>query len=106
MFLGPSLLLPRAFQYDDKLSICYGLSSYMQNQVASSAVHEGTNRLAEGPNQNIELAREHIGSEVAGIGNSVDVESNGPSHGYCKNVSLELWLRSRRSSTLHSCGGS
>ncbi len=49
--------------------------SYMQNQVASSAVHEGTNRLAEGPNQNIELAREHVGSEVAGIGNSVDVQS-------------------------------
>ena len=47
----------------------------MQNQVASSAVHEGTNRLAEGPNQNIELAREHVGSEVAGIGNSVEVQS-------------------------------
>ena len=49
--------------------------SYMQNQVASSAVHEGTNRLAEGPNQNIELAREHVGSEVARIGNPVDVQS-------------------------------
>lgn len=46
-----------------------------QDQVASSAVHEGTNRLAEDPNQNMELAKDRVHSEVAGIGSSVDVQS-------------------------------
>lgn len=46
-----------------------------QDQVASSAVHEGTNRLGEDPNQNMELAKDDVDPEVAGIGNSVDVRS-------------------------------
>ena len=52
----------------------------MQNQVASSAIHEGMNRLAEDPNQNIGLAKEHVDSEVAGIENPVDVQSRMSHH--------------------------
>jgi hypothetical protein len=50
----------------------------MQSQVASSAIPEGMNR-TENPNQNIGLAKEHVDSEVAGIGNPVDVQC-GMSH--------------------------
>jgi len=43
--------------------------NYVQNEMAGSAVHVSTNRLAEDPNQNKELAREHVGSEAAAIWN-------------------------------------
>lgn len=63
---------------DDQPSQC--TPNYMQNQVASSAIHEGHEQArAEDPNQNIGLAKEHVDSEVAGIENPVDVQ-RGMSH--------------------------
>jgi hypothetical protein len=44
------------------------------NQVASSTVYEGLNRPAEDLNQNLELAKDHVDSAVAGIGNPVNVQ--------------------------------
>lgn len=41
----------------------------MHNEIAGSAIHESTNRLAKDPNQKKELAREHIDTEVAAIRN-------------------------------------
>jgi hypothetical protein len=72
----PLLFLTRI---NDPPSSLQWTPSYMQNQVASSAVHEGTNRLAKDPNQNIGVAKEHVDSEMAGIGNPVDVQC-GMSH--------------------------
>jgi hypothetical protein len=47
---------------------------YLYDLPASSAILEGMNRRAEDPNQNIGLAKEQVNSEVAGIGNPVDVQ--------------------------------
>jgi hypothetical protein len=41
----------------------------MHNEIAGLAIHESINRLAKDPNQNKELAREHVDSEVAAIRN-------------------------------------
>lgn len=62
--------------------------NYVQNEMAGPAVHVSTNRLAEDPNQNKELAREHVGSEAAAIWN--------PLPSACRIVSLELCHRTRR----------
>jgi len=64
---------------NDQPSSMQSTPNYLQNPVASSNIHEGMNMRAEDPNQNIGLAKEHAYSEVAGIGNPVDVQ-RGMSH--------------------------